>query len=99
MKNKLIEARAKYKRDYQMVSTREQMMREMLTGIFEDKLAQAISEFDILEPKEKWNVLLKMLPYIAPRLTAVTVEQKKHSAIDELMDKMAMMSTDADVIG
>jgi hypothetical protein len=96
MDKNVIRARELAKKLRDENTTRETFVRAQLTGVFEDKLVQAISEFELLEPKQKWDVLLRMLPYITPKLNNVSIDSKKSRAIDLLMERMGTGMTDVE---
>ena len=59
--------------------------RVMLTEFFQEKFPELEKEWLSLTPSEKWNVALKLLPYIAPKLSSVTVKGDTNNALSQLI--------------
>ncbi len=66
----------------------ERQAREMVMNFFAEKFPQLISEWEMLQPAEKWNIMLRLLPYVAPKLSAVTVKTDDKSAVHMLIELM-----------
>lgn len=69
-------------------SRQQQQAREVLTNFFIDKFPEILCRWDELTPSEQWNAVIRILPYIAPKLSAVTVSASGPSAVSTLIELM-----------
>lgn len=64
----------------------EKEARELLAVFFAEKFPELVEGWEGLTIAEKWNAMLRLLPYIAPKLSAVTVKSSDRNAISTLID-------------
>ena len=63
----------------------EHEARRMLTEFVMEKFPQLVRDWDALTPPEQWGIFVKILPYVAPKLSAVTVKSSGNNAVEALL--------------
>ncbi len=64
----------------------EKEARRMLLDFFRDKFPLAIQDWQKLDPVQQWNILIRLLPYVTPKLSAIDVKVGNTSAAQTLID-------------
>lgn len=64
----------------------EKEARRMLLDFFRDKFPLAIQDWQKLDPVQQWNILIRLLPYVTPKLSAIDVKVGSTSAVQTLID-------------
>jgi hypothetical protein len=66
--------------------TKEQVLimdlRETLKNIMQKEVEKLPETLEALDPKERANVVCKLMPYVFPRVEAVNLEEGEHSWFD-----------------
>ena len=70
--------------------------KEWITDLLHDYQSSGLldSDFASLEPMQRLLVVTKMLPYIAPKLQALSVSNEKTLTIEERLIKMSQETSD-----
>lgn len=64
----------------------EKEARRMLLDFFRDKFPLAIQDWQKLDPVQQWNILIRLLPYVTPKLSTIDVKVGNNSAVQALID-------------
>lgn len=69
-----------------MVDTKEKIMitdlRDSLKRVIQNELIQLPEQLEVLEPKERLNVLCKLMPYVFPRVDTVHLKEGEPFTFD-----------------
>lgn len=60
----------------------------ILKAFVEDRLTDTLADFQQLSPKEKFDVLIKLLPYLLPRMQSIELPSEFERFTDADLDKI-----------
>ena len=69
-----------------MIDTKEKIMitdlRDSLKRVIQNELSQLPEQLEVLEPKERLNVVCKLMPYVFPRVDTVHLKEGEPFTFD-----------------
>ncbi|MEG1543263.1 MAG: DUF5681 domain-containing protein [Tannerellaceae bacterium] len=51
--------------------------REMIQKLFDDNIDQVQQDLDAMTPKDRVEAMIKLLPYLAPKLQSITLDDNR----------------------
>ena len=61
-------------------------VRKMLSSFIGEKLETAMNDFDNLDTKDRFDIISKLLPYVAPKLQSTAIDFRFEAMTDQELD-------------